>query len=96
MQSTKSSRGFLLALLMVVVLGLTALNIYQDQIIHRQQYELRWLLTHSTIRPDVPAPAAAKNVPGAPAASHAQTPAPSVAEVPPASKPVPSAPTAKP
>jgi len=96
MESTKSSRGLVIAILIVVVLALTAQNVWQDRVIQQQRYELRWLLTHSTIRPDVPAPAAAKSAPGAPAANHAQAPGASVAEVPPSSKPAAPASTAKP
>jgi len=94
MESTKSSRGLVIAILLLAVLALTAQNIWQDHLIQRQRYELRWLLTHSTIRPDVPA--AAKSAPGAPAANHAQAPGASVAEVPPSSKPAAPASTAKP
>jgi len=38
--------------LLVAVLGLTALDIFQDRVIEKQLYELRWLTAHSTIRPD--------------------------------------------
>jgi len=96
MQSTKSSRSFVIAILVVVVLALTAQNIWQDHLIQVQRYELRWLLTHSTIRPDAPASAAAHTAPGAPPAAHAQAPAASVADVPQSSKPAAPASTAKP
>ena len=85
----------MLAILMLVVVGMTALNIYQDHVIHRQQYELRWLLTHSVIRPDVPASAAANNVPGAVQGSQSKAPTATVAAVPPSSKPSAPAPSAK-
>jgi hypothetical protein len=66
MQSTRTSRGVLIAILALAVTGLTALNIYQDHIIAKQRYELGWLMTHSTIRMDLIAADLAKN--GHPAA----------------------------
>ena len=76
----------LIAFLLAVVVGLTALNLYQDKVIEKQRYELQWLLTHSTIKmelskpakgePQSPAPAATKpdqkaNAAPAPAATEA-------------------------
>ncbi len=52
MQSTKTSKGILLASLLVFVVGLTSINIYQDRVIQKQRFELRWLMAHSTIRPE--------------------------------------------
>ena len=55
----------LIAFLLAVIVGLTALNMYQDKVIEKQRYELQWLLTHSIIKMD-----------GPPAQNGAQTPAP--------------------
>jgi hypothetical protein len=90
MESTKQSRGFVVAALLAAVVALAALNVYQDHIINRQRYELRWLLTHSTIRPDAvrsDAAASAQN-------KNQQAPPTSVAQIPPATKP--AAPSASP
>jgi len=93
MESTRTSRGFVVALLSVVVLALAALNVYQDHVINRQRYELRWLMTHSTIRPDAPT----ANVPASAQNKNQQAPPTSVAQLPPANKPAsPSASAAKP
>jgi cytoskeletal protein RodZ len=93
MESTRTSRGFVVAVLLVAVVALTALNVFQDHVINVQRYELRWLLTHSTIRPDTirsDAAASAQN-------KNQQTPTTSVAQIPPATKPAsPSASAAKP
>ncbi|HKM90278.1 MAG TPA: hypothetical protein VJX29_06665 [Candidatus Acidoferrales bacterium] len=97
MQSTKTSKGILLALLLVFVVGLTSVNIYQDRVIQKQRFELQWLVTHATIRPEtivadlakegkLPKKSGAVQAPAAnvvPAAS----PAPPAAQVAPAVKP---------
>lgn len=54
MESTKNSRVTLIAFLLAVVVGLTALNIYQDKVIEKQRYELQWLMTHATINVELP------------------------------------------
>jgi len=89
MENAKKPNYFLVVFLLLTVLGITAINIYQDRVIEKQRYELRWLLTHSTIRPDVDAALAAKVVASA-KASTGQTQAANVAAVPS------SAPLAKP
>jgi hypothetical protein len=85
MESTKKSSALLIAFLLAVVVGLTALNLFQDKVIEQQRYELHWLVTHSTIRMELPpakgtqpgqAPASAKpdqksGAPPAPAATEA-------------------------
>jgi Tfp pilus assembly protein PilE len=91
MESTKTSRGFLVAVLLVAVCALTALNIYQDHVIKSQRYELRWLMTHSVIRPETIAADLARNSQG----KGPQTPPASVAQLPPAAKPA-APPAAKP
>jgi len=100
MESTKTSRGFLVAILLVVVVGLTALDIYQDHVIKFQRDQLRWLMTHSIIRPDVvatdPAKAAPAAVPGTVKNDAAKAPAANVALVPQSAKPATRAQTAKP
>jgi hypothetical protein len=98
MESTKTSRGFLVAILVVVVVGLTALDIYQDHVIAHQRYELNWLKTHSIISLDAIAAdvRAAQNAKGAANGQAPKTPPPSVAAVPQSTKPAASAPTAKP
>lgn len=94
MESTKTSRGFLVAILVGTVVVMTALDIYQDRVIAQQRFELRWLMTHSVIRPDVPMDAVAKATIGSAAADAAKAAPASVAVVPPSAKP--AAPTAKP
>jgi len=99
MESTKTSRGALVAILVVTVAGLVALDIYQDRIIERQRNELRWLMTHSIIRPDAVAADAAKSAPsqqGAAKNDSPKTPAADVAVVPPSSRPAAPAPASKP
>ena len=97
MESTKKSRGLVVVVLVLVVTGLTALNVYQDHIIAKQRYELSWLMTHSTIRPDLIAADIAKSGKAAAQAKSPQTATTSVAEVPPSSKPAaPAHPVAKP
>jgi len=98
MESTKTSRGFLVAILVVAVVGLTALDVYQDRVIAQQRYELNWLKTHSVINldaiaADIRAAKAAQN----PAKNDApKPPAADVAVVPQSSKPAAPAPAAKP
>ena len=103
MESTKSSRGFLVAILFVALLGVTALDIYQDKVIAKQRYELNWLKTHSiisldAIAADVRAEQAAKAAQGGAKNNAPRPPAADVAVVPQTSKPAPAAPpaTAKP
>jgi hypothetical protein len=99
MESTKSSRGFLLAVLLVAVVGLTALDIYQDLIIRRQRDDLRWLMTHSVIRLDAPVPDASKPAPAAqpaPKNDSAKASPANVALIPPSAKPAAPAPASKP
>ncbi|HXZ18775.1 MAG TPA: hypothetical protein VEG63_02440 [Candidatus Acidoferrales bacterium] len=96
MESTKTSRGFLVAILCVVVVGLTALDIYQDRVIERQRFELRWLLTHAIIRADAAPADAAKPAPSASPSNAAKVPAADVAVVPQSSEPAAPAHTAKP
>jgi hypothetical protein len=97
MESTKTSRSVVVAVLVLLVSGLTALNIYQDHVIAKQRFELHWLLTHSTIRPDILAAEAAKKAPAASTPNRGNAPAASVAEVSPSSKPAaPARPVAKP
>lgn len=87
----------MVAILLLVVTGLTALDIYQDRVIAKQQFELHWLLTHSVIRPDLVAADAAKNAQGADQGKGLQAPPASVAQLPPAAKPAsPARPVAKP
>jgi len=95
MESTKTSRGLLVAILLVTVVALTALDIFQDRVIERQRVELRWLITHTVIRPDVPVDAAAKSAVGAAAADAAKGSASSVAVAAQSAKPAAPA-TAKP
>jgi len=83
MENAKKPNYFLVVFLLLTVLGITAINIYQDRVIEKQRYELRWLLTHSTIRPDVDVALAAKNVADAKAsAATGQTQAANVASAP--------------
>ncbi len=97
MESTKNSKGVVIAILVLVVMGLTALDVYQDRIIAKQRFEMTWLLTHATIRPDLIAADVAKNAQGAAMVNRAQAPAASVAQVPPTTKPAaPARPAAKP
>jgi hypothetical protein len=51
-ETSKKPSVFLAVVLGLAVLALTALDIYQDKVIRQQQFELRWLVTHSTIRPE--------------------------------------------
>ena len=95
MESTKTSRGFLVAILLVTVVGLTALDIYQDHVIRRQQFELRWLMTHTVFKAELPVPASDGSKSAVPAAAD-KAPAASVAVVPQSSKPAAPAPSAKP
>lgn len=86
-------------ILLVVVAGLTALDIYQAKVIEQQKYELRWLMTHSIIRPDAIAADAQKAAPanqGATKNGAAKAPAANVAVVPQSAKPAAPAPAAKP
>lgn len=91
----------LIAFLLAVVVGLTALNLYQDKVIEKQRYELQWLMTHATIRMEAPQPkpgAGAQPTP-APAAMKSEqkpnaTPAPVATEA--AAAVAPNAATAKP
>lgn len=96
MESTKTSRGFLVAILCVVVVGLTALDIYQDHVIRVQRDDLRWLLTHAIIRMDANPADAAKPAPSASPSNSAKAPAAAVAVVPQSTKPAAPARTAKP
>ena len=100
MESTKTSRGFLIAILLLVVAGLTALDIYQDHVINKQRYELRWLMTHSIIRPDAaavdPAKAAPAATQGAAKNDPAKVSAADVAVVPQSTKPAAGPRAAKP
>jgi len=52
MESTKASKGILIALLLVFGVGLTSIDIYQDHVIQKQRFELQWLVAHATIRPE--------------------------------------------
>ena len=63
MESTKRSSATLVAFLLAVVVGLTALNMYQDKVIEKQRYELQWLLTHATIKMELPPAKGAPNTP---------------------------------
>jgi len=56
MESTKKSSATLIAFLLAVVVGLTALNMYQDKVIAKQRFELQWLMTHAVIKMDGPVP----------------------------------------
>ncbi len=60
----KSSRGgllktnrFLVLLLLVVVVFLTGVNVYQNRVITKQSFEIRWLLAHCNERAPAPGPA---------------------------------------
>jgi len=44
--------GFLVVFLLVAFVGMTALDIYQDIVIRRQSYELKWMLRHGTFHID--------------------------------------------
>ena len=69
MESTQKSRAFLIVFLIAAVAGLTALDMYQDRVIEKQKYELRWLMTHAVIKTELPVPAndaPAKTAPAAP------------------------------
>lgn len=52
MESTKTSKGILIASLLVFGVGLTSIDLYQDHVIQKQRYELQWLVAHATIRPE--------------------------------------------
>jgi len=43
---------FIVTFLLVTVLALTGMNMYQEHVIQKQRFELRWLLAHSVIRPE--------------------------------------------
>ena len=87
----------MLTVLLVVVGVLTALDIYQNRIIQTQRFELGWLLTHSTIRPDTILADLQKKTQGAPASDAVKAPPANVAAVPPVAKPAtPQKPTARP
>jgi len=43
---------FIVTFLFVAVLALTGMNMYQQHVIQKQRFELRWLLAHSVIRPE--------------------------------------------
>ena len=98
MENAKKPNAFLVVFLLLTVVLLVAMDIYQDRLIQQQRYELHWLLTHSTIRPeafpsDAKAPQALPKPQGtqSSAANVAPTPAPAPA------KPAPQPPaTAKP
>jgi hypothetical protein len=51
MENTRKQGAFLVPFLLVAVLGLTGQSIYQNHVIQRQRFELRWLLEHATIDP---------------------------------------------
>ena len=51
----KKPNAFLVVFLLLTIVALVAIDMYQDRVIQRQRYELRWLMTHSIIRPDAPA-----------------------------------------
>jgi hypothetical protein len=97
MESSKNSRVTLIAFLLAVVVGLTALNIYQDKVIDKQRYELQWLIAHATINVEMPAQGKDAKSGPAPAgmksdAKQDAVPAPAQA----AAAVTPNAPTAKP
>lgn len=50
--NAKKPNAFLIVFLLLTVLGLVAIDIYQDRVIQKQRYEIRWLMTHGTFRPD--------------------------------------------
>jgi hypothetical protein len=97
MESTKTSKGILIAALLVFGVGLTSIDIYQDHVIQKQRFELQWLVAHATIRPEtivadlekagkLPVKSGAAQAPAATVAS-AHTSAPPAAQVSPAVKP---------
>jgi hypothetical protein len=53
MENEKKFSAFLVPFLVFAVVGLTALDIYQNRIIERQRYEMRWLVTHAKITGDI-------------------------------------------
>ncbi len=69
MENEKKSSALLIGFLVVVIIGLTALDIYQDRVITIQRDDLRWLMTHATIRTELPAPAKGAPATSAPAAT---------------------------
>ncbi len=48
---------FLVLLLLVVVVFLTGVNVYQNRVITKQSFEIRWLLAHCNERAPAPGPA---------------------------------------
>ncbi len=46
---------FLVPFLLLVIALLVVLNFYQNRVIQQQSFELKWLMTHSTITSTVPA-----------------------------------------
>jgi hypothetical protein len=65
-ESAKKPNTFIVALLLVAVLGLSALNIYQDHVIASQRVELHWMMEHGTFRYDAAAPPGVKAPASAP------------------------------
>ncbi len=66
MENAKKQFNFLIVFLLLAVVAIAAIDIYQDRVIEKQRYELRWLLAHSTIRPETIAADLAKTAQGAP------------------------------
>jgi len=89
--AAQKPNAFLTVFLLLTIVGLVAIDIYQDRVIQKQRYELRWLITHSIIRPDT---IAADDQPQQPAAQPGGAP-PSSANVAPAPVP-PKAPQSAP
>jgi hypothetical protein len=82
MESTKKSHLFLIVFLLLTVVGITAIDIYQDRVIEKQRYELKWLLAHSTIRPETILADVAKGGQGASKTDRVQAQAASVTPAP--------------
>lgn len=72
------------------------MDIYQDHVIQRQRYEMRWLLAHATIHLDANPADVAKPAPSASPSNATKAPAADVAVLPQSSKPAAPAPAAKP
>jgi hypothetical protein len=97
MENTKRSNNFLIVFLLLTVVGTTAIDIYQDRVIEKQRYELKWILAHSKIVPETIVADLAKAPQGPPKSNGVQTQAANVAAIPsPAQAAVQPPPAAKP
>jgi uncharacterized membrane protein len=97
MENEKKPNHFLIVFLLLTIVGITAIDIYQDRVIEKQRYELKWLLAHSQIIPETILADAAKAAQGKPSSNGVQTQAANVAPVPsPAPAAVQPPPAAKP